>query len=198
MITSQSFDLAAVRKEENRIYEHIGRFTVRAAMMDQMLTVLLDWMAGSADRGAAQSIFEGEQVSVKQRLLKRALPDQWADKKRLHAAVQMIQGYRNGLAHSVVAPIFAISEGTYAHYKRREQTGLVPEAIDLTELELWEHRASAVNLALTLLTKFFRHDRDICEADLRQMVLDFMERPDNDLRAALDYVLPDTSANPDR
>ncbi|MEV8147359.1 hypothetical protein AB0O52_04315 [Arthrobacter sp. NPDC080073] len=169
MINSRSFDLDSVRENEDRIFEHIGRFTVLAAHVDQKLSVLLAWMTGAADRKAAQRIFEGEQVSTKVRLLKRALPDDWPDKKRLLVAVDTIQKYRNSLTHSTVHSLLTVETGDVNYVKKREYQGGQIDVIDLAELKTRELRVSMLDASLLTLTGTFLCNHDIRDVDLRTL-----------------------------
>lgn len=190
LIISRSFDLDSVRENEARIFEHIGRFTVFAAHVDQKLSVLLAWMTGAADRKAAQRIFEGEQVSTKVRLLKRALPDDWPDKKRLLAAVDTVQKYRNSLAHSTVHSLLTVETGDVNYVKKREYQGGQSDVIDLTELKTWELRVSMLDASLLALTGTFLCSHDIREADLRALCFQVRHDPTPQNLAALEGILP--------
>lgn len=190
MFSSTQFDLDAIRESERRMFEHIGRLTVASAQIDQYLSSLLAWMTGSPNHEEARQIFEGEQVNVKLRLLTRALPDAWTDKKRLNAAIEMIQKYRNKLAHSVMGWSLSIPSGDVSYHLTREYKGGVQEAVDFDELQLWETRAAVLGAGLFVLTKFFLRSGDIIEADLRDLILDYFTEPTIEQQAAIDYVLP--------
>ena len=190
MITSRSLNIDDARKNERLIYEHIGRFTVEATHIDQRLSVLLAWATGAPDRESTQRIFEGEQVSTKLRLLKRALPDDWADKERLAKAVTRIHEYRNSLAHSTVHTLFNVETGDITHIKKREYQGGTREEIYLTELETWELRASMLRMALLVLTNTFLDRHDIRQADLRELCFQAKHNPTPENLAALELILP--------
>jgi len=190
MITSTVFDLQNMRKSENRIFEHIGRLTVASAQIDQHLSSLLAWMTGAPNQKEARKIFEGEQVNVKLRLLTRALPDEWPDKKRFKAAVGMVQEYRNKLAHSVTGWKLNVPSGEVSHHLHREYKGGIKEAVDFDELQLWETRAEVLGAGLFVLTKFFLGSHDIIEADLRDLILEFITEPTPEHQAAIDFILP--------
>lgn len=190
MIISQSFNLDDARENERLVFEHIGRFTVEATHIDQKLSVLLAWATGAPDREAAQRIFEGEQVSTKLRLLKRALPEDWADKERLARAVNKIHNYRNTLAHSTLHSLLNVDTGDVRYIKKREHQGGKRENIDLTELKTWELRASMLHMALLFLTNTFLDAHDICEADLRDLSFQVKHDPTPENLAALEFILP--------
>lgn len=147
-------------------------------------------MTGAADHDAARQIFEGEQVSAKMRLLTRALPDSWADKKRLKTAVGMIQDYRNKLAHSVFGWELILPSGQVSYHLHREYKGGLQEVIDFDELQLWEARAEVLGAGLFILTKFFLRSGDIVEADLRELILEFYTQPTSEHLEAIDFILP--------
>ncbi len=179
-----------MRETEKRILEHIGRLTVLSAQIDQHLSSLLAWMTTSADHDVTRRIFEGEQVSVKLRLLERALPDEWADRKRLRKAIDKIQIYRNKLAHSVVGAKISIASGAVDFYMEREKEPGLQETVDFDELQLWETRAEMLGVGLLVLTRFFLGRRDILEADLRDLILDFFTEPTVEQQNAIDHILP--------
>lgn len=190
MFTSTQFDLDTIRESEKRIFEHIGRLTVASAQIDQYLSSLLAWMTGSPNHEAARQIFEGEQVNVKLRLLTRALPDAWTDKKRLKTAIGMIQDYRNKLAHSVMGWSLSIPSGDVSYHLTREYKGGLQEAVDFDELQLWETRAAVLGAGLFVLTKIFLRHRDIIEADLRDLIREYFKEPTDEQQEAIDHVLP--------
>lgn len=190
MLISHSFNLETSGVEEARIFEHIGRFTVQAAHVDQRLSVLLAWATGAPDWKSAQSIFEGEHVSIKVRLLRKALPDDWADKKALMNAVTMIQDYRNSLAHSTVHTLLNVGTGDTRYVKKRESKGGQRETIDLEELKTWELRASMLLSALLVLTNVFLVTQDIRQAELRKLCFQVRHDPTTETLAALDFILP--------
>lgn len=190
MLISHSFNLETVGVDEARIFEHIGRFTVAAAHIDQRLSVLLAWATGAPGWKTAQNIFEGEQVSTKVRLLKRALPDNWADKKAMLNAIKMIQDYRNSLAHSTVHTLINVDTGDIQHVKKREFKGGQREPIDLEELKAWELRASMLLSAFLALTNAFLVTHDIRDAELRKLSFQVRHDPTPDTLAALDFILP--------
>lgn len=190
MITSTQVDIGAMRETEKRIFEHIGRLTVLSAQIDQSLSSLLAWMTGAPDHDQTRKIFEGEQVNVKLRLLTRALPEEWPDKKRLKTAIGMIQDYRNRLAHSVVSSTISIPSGAVNFHMQREQKAGLPEAVDFDELQLWEARAEVLSIGLFTLSKIFLRDRSIMEADLRDLIFRFITNPSIEQQQAIDHVLP--------
>lgn len=190
MITSSRVDIEAMRDTERRILEHIGRLTVLSAQIDQHLSSLLAWMTNSPDHDLTRRIFEGEQVGVKLRLLDRALPDEWADKKRFRIAVDMIQKYRNKLAHSVVSSKISFPGGMVNFHLEREKYPGLQEVVDFDELQLWETRAEVVGVGLFALSKVFLRDRNLIEADLRDLTLRFFTNLTAEQQQAIDHVFP--------
>lgn len=190
MLTSHSLNLETVGADEARIFEHIGRFTVEAAHIDQRLSVLLAWATGAGDWDKGQSIFADLQFSIKVNLLKKALPDDWADKNALMNAVQRIQDYRNSLAHSTVHTLLNVGTGESRYIKKRESKGGKRESIDLEELKTWELRASMLHAALLVLTETFLRTHEIREAELRTLCFQVKHDPTPETLAALDFILP--------
>ncbi|WP_442546161.1 hypothetical protein ACSBOX_21380 (plasmid) [Arthrobacter sp. KN11-1C] len=190
MLISHTFNLETVGVNEARIFEHIGRFTVEAAHIDQRLSVLLAWATGAGDWKKAQSIFADLTVSTKLNLLKKALPEDWGDKNALMNAVQKIQNYRNNLAHSTVHTLLNVDTGDAQYIKKRESKGGQRETIDLDELKTWELRASMLHAALLVLTNSFLVTREIREAELRTLCFQVRHDPTPETLAALDFILP--------
>lgn len=191
MIHAQTINLEAIREDETKIYEHIGRFTAAAAQMDQALTAMLGWMTGARDPDAAQAMFVGEQVSVKLRLLERAIPADWDDKKLFFKAIDKVQDYRNRLAHSIVASHIVIGTGEVNFYSKRERKTAAQETINLSELRLWESRISAVNLALFALTH--SRNQDIRAVSLRDLAQSVFPETGEAIQAGIDEMFPAAS-----
>lgn len=188
MITKTTIDLDKIRSERERIELHIGRLSVAAAAIDQKITTVLAIALRSEERGLVERVFNNETASLKLKFLDRALRDSWPHVAQLLASVRKVDEYRNQLSHSTLVTHIAIAEGVVTHHSVREKTLLVPEHIELSELEMWETRASVVHAVVDALSH--HSAEDFAHIRLHDLACDFFSEPDDDVQAAIAYLYP--------
>lgn len=146
MITVQRFDLEDGRAREQAIMLHIGRMTVKAAAIDEVMTTVLSRILAPSDETMALAAFGVEMFGTKYRFLERVLPKSWPDRKPLLAAIKMVEEYRNQLAHSTVHTTYALLEGTEDTRLHSFKGGW--RNINPSEFARWEARAQITYAAL--------------------------------------------------
>lgn len=186
MITSHTYDLEDGRRREAAICLHIGRMTVKAAAIDEEATLALARVLGIQDVGLAERTFEREGFGTKKRFLERALPDSWASKKQLLAAMQRVEDYRNKLAHSTVHTTYSLlepAESTRLFSVRGGWTA--PSPMDFAP---WQARADLVRAALW--TMAHADDQDPYELDARSLAVYYYGEIPAELEPMLDGLFP--------
>lgn len=186
MITSHTYDLEAGRRREAAIYLHIGRMTVKAAAIDEDTTYALARVLAMPDADLAARTFEREGFGTKKRFLERALPDSWASKRQLLAAMQRVEEYRNKLAHSTVHTTYSLlqpAESTRLYSVRGGWTEPSP-----ADFAPWEARADLVRAALW--TMAHADDQDPYELDARTLAVYHYGALPAELEPILDELFP--------
>jgi hypothetical protein len=181
MITSRTVDLGAMREEQRRIYEHIGRFTAAAAGLDQLVGQLLDGL-GAGDNGV---LMYGAKIK---RLGQIPRMSSWASWPALKRSLLDVSEYRNRLDHSSLVARISISAGTVAHVGLRETTKLEPEPYDLDQLTVFEDRLDVVHL--TVYSILHQHLNNFETLTIRFIADSFVDTTVPGFAAALDAVYP--------
>lgn len=175
VITNQTFDLDAIRRDSRLIYERVGAIVVACAGIDQWLGALLAKV--STERVPVR-------FSARVDRLAGLAPGSLA---LFVARVRDAGDFRDRLAHSVFVVTLRITTGEVVRDTRRERNNLRPEQLDVGELAAREIEAEVLSRMLHAM----HFDGQISTYHPRQIALDLFSEPDTEYRAAIDRLFPD-------
>ncbi|MCU1529763.1 MAG: hypothetical protein JWP75_3526 [Frondihabitans sp.] len=150
-ITKVEYNLSEVRRDQEQIFAHIGRFTVAMSAIDQTLTRVHSSWAQIVRPDETFVSVENFPIGEKLEWIKKDLPVEWPARDQLIASLKDLIAYRNRLDHSAVHGMLSTSAPVTTWVTMREKTGLAWEPLVINELPASEDKAFIVQQVLMYL-----------------------------------------------
>lgn len=173
-------DIVKSEDERQRIQLHVGRFIMTWGRMEMFLGMAIEALASPARHAEFHKIITQLRTAAKIDYLRALLPESWADGEALLNLLTTTNGYRNELAHPVVALSgFYENSGPIGWHLSKLSSGKGPRELTATNMARNELDARILCSAVgVLMQSEYRGEKTAAQMDQHPLSDAIISQPD--------------------